>query len=172
MPTKPLNPKITRMYKKGQIFSTDAIFALITFSVVVIMSFSLINTQISKSVNIELQNQMNEKAFEIADFLVRTPGYPDNWTSSNVKLVGLASPDHVLQIAKLSQLNNISYTDLGTDLKARPYNFLINISSSGYNYSKGLVWNSSASKIVVVERSVLINTSFGLERGILRVYLW
>lgn len=158
--------------RKGQIFTSDSIIALTLFLTLIIISLSLIDRQINNLIEQEERNKAINKAFQIADFLVRTEGYPKNWNSSNVKLIGLAYPDHVLQTNKINEMSNITYEELKIKLKVEPYNFLLTINSTGNNYSIGRMWNENTTLIVVEERSILINDSNSLERGIMRLYLW
>ena len=54
------------------------------------------------------QTLMKEKLFQITDLMIRTPGYPSNWTSQNVKIIGFSSEDHILQKNKIESFLNMS----------------------------------------------------------------
>ncbi len=115
---------------------------------------------------------MKERLFQITDLMVRTPGYPPNWTSKNVKIIGFSSQDHILQKNKIESFINLSDSFIKEKLRIRDYNFFLNISAQNLNFSKGKLWNENSSFILVQTRSILLNDSNKLRQGTLRLYLW
>jgi hypothetical protein len=78
-------------------------------------------------------------ALQISNGLVRTPGYPVNWNSTNVKIIGLAKEDRVLSTEKLSNFVSLTSNQMKTALNIPLYNFyfaLLSLNSSTINLTK------------------------------------
>ncbi|MBI2675376.1 MAG: LamG domain-containing protein [Candidatus Aenigmarchaeota archaeon] len=94
---------------KGQVFSLDFIFSVtVFFSAIIIILFVLTNASQQAYERIEL-NDMELRATKTADLLVRFKGNPENWTSANVKSIGLAEQENILSQAKISNFLMLNY---------------------------------------------------------------
>jgi len=158
--------------KKAQVFSLDVVISLIIFMFLVTICFYLWNRTYDKSSYFSEQNLMKERLFQITDLMIRTPGYPENWTEENVRLIGLSSKDHILQLSKLNQLLSMNITQIKDKLRIRDYNFLLNITTTNNSFVLGSLWNINSSMVLAQSRIILLNDSNKLERGVLKLYLW
>jgi hypothetical protein len=102
-------------------------------------------------------NNMLMKSFQVSDILVKSAGYPLDWNSGNVKVIGLASGDRNLSMNKTNMFINLSINKTKSIFQTERYNFYFslkringtNITSYG-NYPSG-------KKIVNIRRYVLYN---------------
>jgi hypothetical protein len=136
---------------KGQTFLID-IFIFLTASVVVFLLFlfMLSTTNIFRA-----QDERMQKAIENAADILVSRGDPINWESnlSNIHLLGLADRKGVIDLSKLSLLNQTEYTDI---LSLNPYNISIQIlDQNSAIYSTG--WINASAAIAVTDRIVLYN---------------
>ncbi len=158
--------------KKAQVFSLDVVISLIIFMFLVTICFYLWNRTYDKSSYFSEQNLMKERLFQITDLMIRTPGYPENWTEENVRIIGLSSKDHILQLSKLNQLLSMNITQIKDKLRIRDYNLLLNITTTNNSFVLGSLWNINSSMVLAQSRIILLNDSNKLERGVLKLYLW
>lgn len=158
------------MGRDGQLFSSD--FIISAFIFIVLLNVAMIAWQIAyeRQARFSEQEVMRQDAFQLANLLVRTPGYPADWNRSTVALLGLASPDHTIQPDKVQEMQAIPYEDLVGIADVDPNDLFINI--TGSNYSATVGESPSTPETVVVERrSVLINAT-PLQRGTMEVVVW
>lgn len=95
---------------KGQIWSLD-----LGASVTIFMLAFIILTFTWGYVRRQADDQqslvtMRDSALTVADLLVRTPGYPSNWTNQTVQSVGLATQSNLLSEQKVLQFIKLNYT--------------------------------------------------------------
>lgn len=159
------------MYREGQVFSTDFIGSAFIFIILLNIGFMAWNTAYDQQSRFTEQKMMRQEAFQTSRLLVRTPGHPPNWTSSDVKIVGLAEPDHVIQESKLEELDSMGYDQARAALGLGRTEFLLNVTSESYEKSIGLE-PSNPENLVVEDYPVLVNTTNVFERGRLRLVLW
>ncbi|MBW6451691.1 MAG: hypothetical protein K0B02_03085 [DPANN group archaeon] len=124
--------KRTYTKKKGQLFTQDFILSLLIFLMIVSLSISIWDNITEKTRNIDTVTYMQQKAFYITDILIKTKGYPENWNSTTVELIGLSTgKNHMIGIEKINMLDNISYDDIIE---------MWDINSFGFNMT---FWNST-----------------------------
>lgn len=97
---------------KGQFFSIDLFIALSIFLLVIIIIMDVWGNVRERRSSFEQIASMQMLTHDIADNLIRSEGDPPNWTSQNVKSVGLAKEDHVLSESKLKNFTEMDYNDL------------------------------------------------------------
>lgn len=111
---------------KGQIWSIDfaaslTIFVLVLSSLFMVWNFLSVQAQEQKALEkIELL------ALEVSDSILRTPGIPEDWNSSNVDIIGLSYSDHIIDPSKLINLNSTPY-DQARLLMTMGYDFYLKI---------------------------------------------
>ncbi len=112
---------------KAQIISMDMLIAL---SIAVILLGFLINTFNSKIVNYDNEieyEDMQIKAMVISELLVKYPGYPSSWNSSNVNTLGLVDSTNAIGLAKWNNFSAMEYNETLDLLNVAPYDFFIKI---------------------------------------------
>ena len=114
-------------------------------------------------------SDMTNKAFQISNYLVKADGFPDDWNSSDVKIIGLADSDRVLSSDKINLLIDTPLNKTTDIFKTYKYNFSIiivdidGIVLHNYGYSK-----NNPKKSVSIRRYVNYNN----EESILELNLW
>lgn len=148
--------------------------------------FGLMLSVFLASWNLVLSSQTNDfsqsvsllQASNTATFLVSTPGYPDNWEedSTDVKIIGFASPDHVLQESKLKEFREIDYEKQKTLLQAGNFYMSVEnetgiISLDGSPLEFGTDY-SSASTVIPNKRNIQLNKSGKIQEAKLNYVVW
>jgi len=122
--------------EKGQGIALDLLFAILVFLLVLNASLSLIDSG-NKSVSDKgILNQLNARALQTVDMLVRTDGEPNNWeleSISNVEAIGLAKRDRALDIDKVERLADPS-TGWASVYGSDDYNRTKALLLIGYDY--------------------------------------
>ncbi|MCJ7478573.1 MAG: hypothetical protein MUP63_00145 [Candidatus Nanohaloarchaeota archaeon QJJ-7] len=171
--------------RKGQMFTVDMIASVLIFILIVNLSMMTWNIAQRNSVMFNEERSLRDRAAQISDILIRTPGHPEDWNADNVEIIGLTAPDHVLSREKLEEFDSLSYSEQSKLLRIRQNDFqleiskegqLVNVSSDGGNLtlSFGQPPSESSGTVVVDERRVLVNESEkrGYSPAILRTVLW
>ncbi len=155
--------------KKAQIMMTDLFVALSVFLVLLIsvVSFMILY---EKRVNSNMAYEdMRMKAMQIANFLVKSPGIPQDWenNASSVMAIGLASAPLILSEEKVVNFTTLDYERAKTIFNVRHYefNFVLMDSNNSILFSKGI---ESANESVSISRYVRFNNSNSLM--IFRIY--
>lgn len=91
-------------------FTSDLAASAFVFLLIVNISLLTWNLAYSNQTAFNEERDLRERVVRVSDLLVRTPGYPSNWTAETVDVIGLVSIDHVLDNRKLLQFRNMSYT--------------------------------------------------------------
>ncbi len=112
---------------KGQVWSFDfAVSVVIFFSVVVMILFSW-NYTAAKHTEQVLFNEMESKAVTLSDSLIRTSGFPKEWNSSDVQIIGLADDENILNETKILQLVSMPYDTIRATMGIMNYNFYLGV---------------------------------------------
>ncbi len=156
----------------GQVFSADATIGLSLFVVTLVLSITLLNTHMQDKIEIAREERASQIAFQAADFLIRTPGFPSDWDANTVQLIGLADPAYIIQPEKVTQLDTLSYAQIRAHLKTQPYDILINITDPSYSETAGQNWPQSAAIVAQESRTVLIEHTNRTRRGTVEVTVW
>lgn len=102
------------MRNRAQLFTWDTIISLSIFMFILMSILSVGITLNIKVSEVSKKRYMHEKAFDIADVLLRTPGSPPNWyrlasiDATTVNCLGLASEDNVLDKYKLDKFKELT----------------------------------------------------------------
>src|SRR3990167_2132005 len=120
-----INLKKINLGKKAQVFTTDAVFSIILFVVILIFMLSVWNLYSQKLQEQHINSEIELLALQIADILVSSPGAPNNWeeivviqnssenasnlNSTSIVTLGLANQDRKLSLAKTSVFFGFDY---------------------------------------------------------------
>ncbi len=112
---------------KGQIFSLDFAFSLVTFFTAVILILFVLSRASTQAYERMDLNNMELKATKIADLLVRFKGSPGNWTSTDIKAIGLADAENILSPSKITSFLTLDYNSTKSMLSLGNFEFFFNI---------------------------------------------
>jgi len=93
----------------------------------------------SQARNSEDRKNMELMSVVISDTMMKTQGYPENWTFSDVKTIGFADSERNLNISKIKEFKKIDYMTAKKILGISNYNFYIEFYDRGYNLTDGIV---------------------------------
>ncbi len=137
--------------KKGQGMAIDLLFAVIIFLLILGASMALINSNTTTLVDKNILRELQERAIQTTDMLVRTQGQPNNWedlgTIDEIGVIGLAKRDRVLDEAKVDKFVQLiaNYSDTTGD-----YNKVKSLLLIGYDYYFKMT-DSSGTTIVLYD---------------------
>lgn len=97
---------------KAQASSFELLLAYFIFVICLSIFVTMWTTTTEKINSSERFDDFENLASNIAEKLVRTPGYPSNWSGDNVTVVGLADEPRILENAKV-----LAFIDLMNDSK-------------------------------------------------------
>lgn len=147
---------------KAQLWSTDfALSAVIFFLALGIMVFAWNYTTIQAQESL-LVSDLENSAILVSDFLARDPGYPQDWNTSNVQVIGLASSENILNPGKIQSFLNMSYSKAKILLSIGDYEFHFEVLYMNSTLINGLSFGSqptNAEAVVPIERPVLYQGS-------------
>ncbi|MDY6788711.1 MAG: hypothetical protein SVV03_01985, partial [Candidatus Nanohaloarchaea archaeon] len=114
-------------------FTTDLIASSIIFLVIVNISLLAWNTSYENRTALNQDRVVKNRVVRVTDLLIRSPGHPDDWTSSNVDIIGLAKKgkDHFLDNGKAVELKDMKYSDQRDAIRADNNDFYLKITSKG-----------------------------------------
>lgn len=123
---------------KGQVFSIDLLLSVTVFMGVMTIGIITLDDVVEHQMRFSEQDQLRQRASQIADLFVRTSGYPSDWNSSSVQVVGLADRSHVLNVTKLQRLEALDkQKDLSTVLQLHPWQIGVRITQNDSLVSLG-----------------------------------
>ena len=88
---------------RGQVFSGEFIIGFLLFMACLALLLSLWDSSTRDILVAENLRSLEDHAVDAAEQLVRTPGFPAEWTVGNVTSVGLANESRVLSGRKLKE---------------------------------------------------------------------
>lgn len=162
--------------KAGQLFSYDFIISAMVFLFFFSTFFFVwdyLNKQIVWQSDI---NDMQGRAALLSDVLVRTGGYPANWSAANVETIGLATADeeNVIDPGRLAALNATNYST-ARDIMGigQKYGLHLQLNDTQNNtlFAYGQA-PSSPKAVVPISRYVLYDNSTTRPRATLRLIIW
>lgn len=155
--------------KKAQIFTTDFFIAFFIFSILIIVAMVSWNNYYIKITEINDYDIMMNKAFQISDVLVKSQGYPLEWDSENVQIIGLASEDRELSLDKVNLFANLPLNKSKNIFKTQDSKFHFSIKNFDGEILKEYGYNmTNAKKSVNVRRYLLYND----EEAVMEFTLW
>ena len=125
-----------KKWEKGQIFSTDLLFASTALIFILLTLFYYSSMQEERISAFERQKEMNETAFYSAALLAENGGSPDKWEGLNldgINGIGLAGSSNVLQkskIEKMAALCNADCNSMKEKIGLSKYNFRLGITDA------------------------------------------
>ena len=94
--------------RKAQVWYTDFMVGVLIFSIVVISYFYYVeHTEYSDDA---LMGALVSEAKSLSSYLI-TEGYPQNWTATNVSVVGLTDGNYRINEDKLDDFNSWGYEE-------------------------------------------------------------
>ena len=121
---------------------------------------------------LEKENSMTI-ALGVTDNLIKNPGKPTDWNSSNVLVIGLASSDRILSEEKVQSFCNISYNQTRALLNIMHQFYFSILTYQSGSWSKkeiecGLIPSANATTVINVARPVVYKNQLAL----MKFYLW
>jgi hypothetical protein len=164
-----LSIKKLKTDNQGQVFSIDALFALILITVVIGMSASAVDIAGFKISDYSAGMSLDRIAIDAADILINTPGSL-NWEKSNSTSFitpGLAQDNNgsknstkILSYNKIAQLKT-SYQELMGNILPRGASSSLSIEPSNSKLETMIIGNKTpsvyVSEVAAVNRTVLVN---------------
>ena len=155
--------------RKAQIASIDLFVALTIWAVLlllIVLSWNLNNNDIIERLEFD---SMASRAFQISDTLIKDRGFPSNWNSGNVSIIGFAAEDRILSQEKVSAFTNLSYNASREIFKAYGENFYFALRNlTGENITSSGMQPAGSRRAVSVMRYVLYNN----ETAVMEFTLW
>lgn len=143
------------MHNRGQATLIDLLFGIFIFILLFTVLASFFSTNYSNTQKQQLQTDLESKAFEATDQLIRFQGLPSNWETlssiDDVNLFGIALRDRVIDENKLARLSSLALTDYNKvkqKLNIGQYDFILDLTGKD-NVSIGISPASNATTIVI-----------------------
>jgi len=115
------------MSRKGQVWSMDFAASVVIFSTALAMLLFAWLYITSQSGQQTMFIEMESAAMSASDSLVRQPGVPENWNSSSVTTIGLASSENVLNETKVSYFLDLENGTIKSLLGVGNYDFYFEV---------------------------------------------
>ena len=116
---------------KGQVSIYDILMAFILF----IFAFSILNGVWTKNYEGALDNieftEMESKALQAVNSLLKTRGFPGDWSESDVEVIGLAYKKNSVDEGKLALFSSMDYNAAKEKLKLGSYDFVFVFDAPG-----------------------------------------
>ncbi len=159
-------------FKKAQMAITDLFIALFAFTILIVIVVFVWNRYVLILGENSDYEEMKIVAFQTADLLVKSKGWPDNWEENpdGVEVIGLAGSDRNISAAKVSALiNNVSYSNASRSLGVAYYNFSLQINHINGTKLEGYGPSSFPNRSVInIQRLV----HYENEKAVLQFALW
>lgn len=166
------------MSKKAQIISTDLMISAVIFILLISFVFLTISRyQTSINENIA-SHDINIKALQISDLLIKSRGEPTNWEDDISKLntPGLASRDRTLLITKITEFLDLDYSIIKEKFNIENFDFYFALKELNGALAEidespieaGLKPELNATNVVTIKRIVL----YGGNEKQVEVTLW
>lgn len=148
---------------KGQMFSTDMVLSMFVFIGMTVFSVFIVDATAEYGMRFHEEEVMEESIVRTSDFLVRSPGYPENWTFNEVEVTGLADSPNVIKSSKFLELKRMDYDEVRSINRIPRYDFHLEIVSEDIEGIKNVC--SGPTAVVASEESFFIDiiegTGFG-----------
>lgn len=166
--------------KKGQVFGSDFIMSAVLFIIILLASIELWNIVAAKYSGNGPNELMQKKAYSITDALIKTEGFPKNWTNETVKIIGISEETpQIIDRTKLSSMRYISYPNMKLLWGISDYNsYIAFMNSTGDTMALDGILLEYGQKpvnqkdLVPLKRLVLINDSGTLKRSVMTFIIW
>ena len=166
--------------KKGQVFGSDFVMSAVLFIIILFAAIELWNIVAAKYSNSSPNELMQKKAFSITDTLIKTEGFPKDWTNETVKIIGMSDETpQIIDRVKLSSMDNISYSSMKGLWGISDYDaYIAFMNSTGdimiidgvlLEYGQRPL---NQKDLVPLKRLVLINDSGTLKKSVMTFIIW
>ena len=160
---------------KAEVFSSDFIIGLFLFLIAIVM-FEMFYTNLSAEIgDYKIRSDLHSKANSISETLVTSPGFPEDWNSSNVEIIGLFDSG-LVNLTKFDRMKELEYYAMKNKLGLGGYNLYVHITNSTgsalNDYAYGIKEDGNAEQVFYVKRLCLINYSGNITKAILNVGVW
>lgn len=121
------------MNSSGQIMSLDLIASVIVFLLVFFFLYQAYFLNLERYQTQKRLTEIQNRGIRQTDLLVGSRGYPEDWNSASVTVVGLASQPDVLDPQKISVLRQMTIADYNSVrgiMNLNAYDFRIDIDSN------------------------------------------
>lgn len=163
-----------RICGKGQIMSTDLVFAVVLFLAIVSTISYQWDSVLTRMNDVERATDAEMKSHMVSNFLTKTSGYPIGWTCGNVRVVGLCSRDpNVIATTRFQEFvncTNNNATGIRERLSISDYSLFVNLTKTN-----GVEWNHTGDHVPTNATVVSTTVSYVLynnEMSKLYVSLW
>ncbi|MBI4149737.1 hypothetical protein HY491_04785 [Candidatus Woesearchaeota archaeon] len=152
---------------KAQAAMTDLFIAAFLFLVVFGAMMAMWNTSTARLSGDVAYREMEQHAFQIADFLVKHPGIPSQWKASNVSIAGLGR-ERQLDAAKVALFLNLSEQQILDMYRIQSYNYSWQLQAVNGAVIQQRGFPAQGNVSVAVSRMVVYNGT----AAIMRLTLW
>jgi hypothetical protein len=157
--------------RRGQIFSSDLILAVVVFFILMIVVSHMWGDSTKRADTWVKREIMQRKAYQASSFLILSPGYPFSWDSNDVKVLGLTMGEqNVIGINKFNELQSMTESDIKELLNVEEYNLYIVLSYHGGSTIGfvGTAPSANATEIISIDSYVVYNNGL----AVLDLRLW
>lgn len=113
-------------FNKGQVNALDFFIAISIISILLVSIMLTWNHYETRISSLIVYNDLLTNAIQASDQLVKSPGNPTNWNSSNVNFIGLIDNDREISSIKLNNFVSLSESEVKEAMKI-PHNFYFEI---------------------------------------------
>jgi hypothetical protein len=166
---------------KAQVWSMDFAISFTMFFLAVILIIFAWDYTVSQNYSEVIFSEIENTALSVSDVLIRTQGFPTDWTPETVETIGLVSKENVINETKIANLINLSkyYADYNftkTMLGIGNHEFYLEIKdlynqtmkANGDDITIGVEPYQNAEIVIPMERYVIYKN----EIAKLRFILW
>lgn len=141
---------------KGQVISTEFLFAVFVLIILFVLGVSLWNLTATKLSEDLIKTELAASAIEVSDYLLKSQGAPTDWEENVTKVtslgLGVVLKANKLDRDKVSALLNLNYDKIKESLGIKSHEFYFKITDlsgnliqiSGNNTEVGLKPNASS----------------------------
>lgn len=155
------------MHKRGQLVTFDFSISFIAFLFILVL-FNFVWSQTILQVEDQVSIQLMESDVGMAsDILIRTSGFPKNWTNSSFLSIGLANQRNIINSTLFSRMKNVSdFDSVKTALGLGGMDFCVKIIDKNDNHLDNFMEcdYSQADFVTPVRRYVLYDFENGTRR--------
>jgi|SRR3989338_2856294 len=153
--------------QRAQAAVADLFIGIFLFLIVFAAMMAMWNTSAARLSDDVAYREMQQHAFQIADFLVKHPGIPGQWKADNVTIAGLGR-DRELDAAKVALFLNLSEQQVLGMYRIQSYNYSWQLESAAGAVLTARGFPSQGNQSVSVTRVVMYNET----PAIMRLTLW
>ena len=118
---------------KGQLITSDFVLATIILIIIIQASMSFWNRNVVALDARDERNEIENLALSVADLLIKNPGIPEDWNSSNVVSIGLAEETNVLDYERVLNFTSLSKDKAKELLGIKVFEFIFQLKDTNGN---------------------------------------